>query len=363
MPRPDVHRFARASLLLCAVQGGCFPRFDLPPGEALPDGALLAPLGAVLPLAGSVTSCDLCVDAGRVAIVASDGESHLQIFDLAEGRLLAASVLAHDASAARFCERGAEIVVLRASGDALDLHTVASDGIAAAGTILLADGGGRAGLDLAVDLGHQRACVLRAEGRLDLVDLAARQQLASAELRAAITACAITRGGARVACALAREDAVLLLDGAQLRVLARVALGDSPAALRFDDTGQLLYVGGARLHTVDVITAEVLGQGRCSLPAAASTAGILALGHDPARARVYVANRDENSVGVVDVQSPQQLHCLGLVPTDRAPRAALTDGRQLVIVNQRSLEITPVPLAADLARATATVRRNQAPRR
>src|SRR5262245_21980858 len=116
---PSCIAFAVCALLAL----GCFPQFDLPPGEALPDGRMLAPAGRLVPLDEPATSCDIAAELGQVAVAS---RSSLAVIDLSTASTIASLELSQEVSAVRFFARGKSLLVLRSRGDAIDFWDVSN---------------------------------------------------------------------------------------------------------------------------------------------------------------------------------------------------------------------------------------------
>lgn len=130
-----------------------------------------------------------------------------------------------------------------------------------------------------------------------------------------------------VACATACE--VAIFEPAPAQVIGHIKVPDSPQALALSRNGRLLYVACAapesKICIVDTARAIVCEQ----LPAGhTSTALVLS----PKEDRLYVCNRFNNDVSVIDLPTRKELK---RITVEREPVAAgiTPDGRYLVVAN------------------------------
>ncbi|MCC6863101.1 MAG: beta-propeller fold lactonase family protein, partial [Bryobacterales bacterium] len=143
------------------------------------------------------------------------------------------------------------------------------------------------------------------------------------------TALAVAPGGRSlfVACSTGRQ--VLEFDLASRKVVRKVALPGEPSGLALSPGGDRLYVTCAAPASLVAVVETAGGKILETLPAG-HTANSPAV--SPDGARLYVCNRFNNDVAVIDLRSRTEVR---RIPVEREPVAsALTpDGRLLLVAN------------------------------
>ena len=130
-------------------------------------------------------------------------------------------------------------------------------------------------------------------------------------------------------------ESVTLLDPESLAVLKTVGVGKHPCALEYARDGTL-FVANSADSTVSVLRGgSVIAAIRTTQITDARPTGStpLAMAYDNVRARLYVANADNNNIAVVDTSALPTVRIIGFIPTAAYPSAvALSDdGRNLFV--------------------------------
>jgi len=127
-----------------------------------------------------------------------------------------------------------------------------------------------------------------------------------------------------------------------LRRIARIAVGRHPSAMVI--RGTRLYVASAStdsISVVDTVTSNVVRTLHDAPPAGpreGSTPNALVLSRDGSR--LFVAEADNNAVGVFDVAAGK---LLGRIPVEWYPSALAVDGDELLVVNGKGRGSRPNP--------------------
>ncbi len=237
-------------------------------------------------------------------------------------------------------------------------------------------------------------------GAIHAIDLAGKQPDRIARLGGRPYGVAIARNGARLYVSDWANRIVLAVDPADLRVVAKIAVGEHPNQLALHPRDDRLFVACANSNHVAVIDTQrgvVTETISTSLfPGAPEGSTPDALAVSPDGHKLYVANADNNCVAVVDVATANRSQVQGFIPTGWYPTAvAVTpDGKNLLVgvgkgnqtrANPRSapkepgqasdsdrrrpypyigttlsgaLSIVPIPEVSKLAAYTETVYRN-----
>jgi YVTN family beta-propeller protein len=210
---------------------------------------------------------------------------------------------------------------------------------------------------------------------------------------------AVARNGSRVFISDWARRAVLVLDPEDLRVVAKIAVGEHPNQLALHPTDDRLFVACASTNCVSVIdtkqgtVTETIMTALFPRSPEGSTPDAAAVSADGKS--LYVANADNNCVAVVDIAVPNQSQVKGFVPTGWYPTsvAVTPDSKTLLVgvgkgnqsrpnprpksadpkagepkrllpfpyigtIMSGALSIVPVPDEKQLAAYTATVYRN-----
>ncbi len=130
--------------------------------------------------------------------------------------------------------------------------------------------------------------------------------------------------------------AVRVLDPADLRTVARIAVGEHPNQIAVSPTDDRIFVACASSNCVSVIdtrrgiVTETIHTALFPRAPEGSTPDALAVAPDGKT--LFVANADNNSVAVIDIATPSRSQVKGFIPTGWYPTAvAVTpDGKQLL---------------------------------
>ena len=151
---------------------------------------------------------------------------------------------------------------------------------------------------------------------------------------------AFSRDGSTLFVSNWASNSVSVIDTASNRVTGIIRVGSNPNDMKISTDGRL-FVACSNDNTVYVIDTkkrQVIERLSTTLhPRAPEGATPDALEIDQTRKLLYVANADNNSVGVIRIANPQRSEVLGFIPTGWYPSAlALTDlGRHLYIANSK----------------------------
>ena len=141
---------------------------------------------------------------------------------------------------------------------------------------------------------------------------------------------------------------VSLLNAADLKERARIAVGSHPNELVYAGDGRL-FVANAGSNSVSVIingaVTETIKTSLSPSDPVGSTPDALAV--SPDGRRLYVANADNNDVAVVDVSDAKEARVLGFIPTGWYPSALAIapDGRTLYVGTGKGLRFRGNPTA------------------
>ncbi|MCA1685227.1 MAG: beta-propeller fold lactonase family protein, partial [Planctomycetia bacterium] len=145
---------------------------------------------------------------------------------------------------------------------------------------------------------------------------------------------------------------VVVVDPNDLRVLARIPVGEHPNQIAVHPKDDRIFVACASSNSVSVIdtrrgvVTETIATSLFPLAPEGSTPDALTVAPDGQT--LYVANADNNCVAVVDIRTPNRSQVKGFIPTGWYPTAlAVTpDGTTLLVGVGKGNQTKPNPIAA-----------------
>src|SRR5262249_24061594 len=136
---------------------------------------------------------------------------------------------------------------------------------------------------------------------------------------------ALARNGSLLYVSDWADRSVLAIDPADLRVVAKVAVGEHPNQIAVHPKDDRIFVAGAWSNAVSVIdtrrgvVTETIATSLFPKAPEGSTPDALTV--SPDGQALYVANADNNCVAVVDVSKPGESQVKGFIPTGWYPTA------------------------------------------
>ncbi|MDG3005676.1 bifunctional YncE family protein/alkaline phosphatase family protein [Paludisphaera mucosa] len=160
---------------------------------------------------------------------------------------------------------------------------------------------------------------------------------------------AFGRNGRQVYVSDWASRAVLALDPADLRVAARIPVGEHPNQIAAHPKDDRIFVANASSNSVSVIDAlrgvviETIVTSLFPLAPEGSTPDALAVAPDGET--LFVANADNNCVAVIDVRVPARSQVKGFIPTGWYPTslAVTPDGGRLLVGVGKGNQTRPNP--------------------
>ncbi|WP_165246372.1 bifunctional YncE family protein/alkaline phosphatase family protein [Paludisphaera soli] len=170
---------------------------------------------------------------------------------------------------------------------------------------------------------------------------------------------AVARNGSRLYVSDWAGRAVLAIDPVDLRVVAKIGVGEHPNQIARHPQDDRLFVACASSNSVSVIDTtkgvviETISTGLFPRSPEGSTPDALAV--SPDGETLYVANADNNCVAVVDVEVPGKSGIKGFIPTGWYPTAvAVTpDGKSLLVGVGKGNQTKANPFFTDLEKRVA----------
>jgi YVTN family beta-propeller protein len=160
----------------------------------------------------------------------------------------------------------------------------------------------------------------------------------------------VARNGSRLYVSDWASRTVLVLDPADLRIVARIPVGEHPNQIAVHPADDRLFVACASSNSVAVIdtrrgiVTETIATALFPKAPEGSTPDALAIAPDGET--LYVANADNNCIAVIDIEHPGRSEVKGFIPTGWYPTAvAVTpDGKSLLVGVGKGNQTRPNPI-------------------
>ena len=227
---------------------------------------------------------------------------------------------------------------------------------------------------LALDSNRKRLYSLDIDaGMLHVIDLAANKPEPVLEVSLNVGGrpydVAMARNGSRLYISDWAGRAVLAVDPGDLRVVAKIAVGEHPNQIAVHPKDDRVFVACASSNNVSVIdtkrgvVTETIFTALFPKSPEGSTPDALAV--SPDGQRLFVANADNNCIAIVDISQPSRSQVQGFVPTGWYPTAvAVTpDGKHLLVGvgKGNQTQANPIPKSSEAEKPSDTTRRRPYP--
>lgn len=191
---------------------------------------------------------------------------------------------------------------------------------------------------IALDDKAKRLYVVTKENNsLYVVDLATGSVLKQIELSAEAFTCLLSPSRHELYISLWGGDQILVLDTRSLTLTATIPVGDNPNEICLSRNGQYLFVANANDNSVSVLdiqkrkTLETLNAALFANAPSGSTSNSVCL--SPDEKTLYIANADNNCLTVFDVSRPGFSTAKGFIPTGWYPTQVKQVGNRLFVSN------------------------------
>lgn len=328
-------------------------------GFRLPNGWTITPAGAQVELTDLPLNITPLAD-GRHALAACSGYNahHLVVVDLATREVVAIETVRQSWFGLAVDQKAGKVWWSGGGGDGL--HTFDLKGASLARTSPPEPGATAKGKAQAK--GHFRSGVALSRDGATLysldVDAGTLSASSTADAAKAPASAKVgvrpydvveSRNGARLYVSDWADRKVLAVDPADLRVTARITVGEHPTQIAVHPKDDRIFVACASSNVVSVIdtrrgvVTETVSTALFPNAPEGSTPDAVAVAPDGNT--LYVANADNNCVAVVDVSRPNRSQVKGFIPTGWYPTAvAVTpDGKSLLVGVGKGNQTRPNP--------------------
>jgi YVTN family beta-propeller protein len=342
-------------------------------GFLLPNGWTITPAGAQVPLTDLPLNI-LTIRDGRYALVATNGfnDHELSLIDLSTRRVVSKSTVRQSWFGLAFDSASDRIWWAGGGSGALHRFLLRGDElapVAAAAESAAREKGKtsfRGGLTLGGPKGPLYALDINA-GTISSYDHERGALIRTAPLGGRPYDVVAAPNGSRLYVSDWAGRAVLALDPGDLRVVAKIAVGEHPNQIVTHPSDDRLFVACASSNSVSVIDSrrgivtETIGTSLFPRAPEGSTPDALAIAPDGQT--LYAANADNNCVAVIDISTPDRSQVKGFIPTGWYPTALATtpDGNTLLVGVGKGNQTKPNPYSKELADRIANLKPGEIP--
>jgi YVTN family beta-propeller protein len=332
-------------------------------GVLLPNGWTLSPVGDHVALTDLPLNIVPLAD-GRHALAASSGYNahNLVVVDLVEKKVVATENVRQSWFGLAVDQKAGKVWWSGGGGDILHIYdlksatltrTGPSEPAATAKAKAQAKGRFRSGLALSRDRATLYTLDVDA-GTIRADDLSGTDRKpVSNKIGVRPYDVVPSRNGARLYVSDWADRKLIAVDPADLRVTARISVGDHPNQIVAHPKDDRIFVACASSNTVSVIdtrrgiVTETIATALFPNAPEGSTPDALAVAPDGNT--LFVANADNNCVAVVDVSRPGRSQVKGFIPTGWYPSsvAVTPDGKRLLVGVGWGNQFKPNPTSAE----------------
>jgi YVTN family beta-propeller protein len=307
----------------------------------LPNGWHLSPAGHSLPAGDFPMNIAVTRSGRRAAVINSGQGTHsLQLIDPKKERVLHNLVIPCGWLGLDFSADGRSLYVSGGNENAVYRYAVERDQLVFRDTMAV----GRPFKDR-ISLGG--LCVDDARGLLYVVSKEANTLYAldtrtkrvtwSLPLGAEAYTCHLTPDNRSLLVTLWGAGTLIVVDCSTHQITRRIAVGDNPNDIAIRSDGRYAFVANADDNSVSVVdlqegkTIEVLVASLYPDAPTGSTTNSVAL--SPDEKTLYVANADNNCLAVFDVERPGRSATMGFIPTGWYPTCVRVVGKKILVAN------------------------------
>ena len=213
---------------------------------------------------------------------------------------------------------------------------------------------------ITVDNGRKRIYTVTKENNsLYIIDSETKKILRQIPLGGEGYTCTLSPDRKSLYCSCWGCDKVVIVDTKSMEVVTSIHVGDNPNDMVVDRKGKFLYVANANDNSVSVIdlqkkvVAEILNAALFPGSPTGSTTNGVAL--DDKDKILYVANADNNCLAVFDVSDPGHSFSLGFIPTGWYPTCVRVADGKILVTSGKGLSSLPDPRGPNPGKKTNKV--------
>jgi len=307
----------------------------------LPNGWSLSPAGKSLKL-GDLPLNMAISSSGKWMAVTNNGQStqELQLIDLKTEKTLSRVVIPKSWLGLKFsrdekflyASGGNDNWILKYAVQASKLVLKDSIKLGAKWPVRISPAG--------IDIDDQRQLlyvVTKEDNTLYIVDLRLRVVVKKIELGAEAYTCLLSPNRSELYISCWGCDKLIIINTSTQSISESIAVGDNPNDICISKNGKYLFVANANDNSVSVIDIqkrkllETLNAALYPDAPSGSTSNSVCLSPDDRQ--LYIANADNNCLAVFDVSKPGFSHSLGYIPVGWYPTCVKTLGKKIYAAN------------------------------
>lgn len=201
---------------------------------------------------------------------------------------------------------------------------------------------------MALDDAHRRLYVVTKDNNsLYVIDTSTNKIIKQLVLPAEGYTCVLSPNAKSLYISCWGCDKVLEVDTKSLTIAQQISVGDNPNDMALTKNGKFLFVANANDNSVSVVDLqlkkeiEVLNTALFPNAPSGSTTNSVALSAD--QKTLFIANADNNCVCVFDVSNPGSSKSKGFIPVGWYPTVVRTWGNTLLVANGKGFSSFPNP--------------------
>jgi len=320
----------------------------------LPNGWSLTPTGTQIPLGDLPLNIAVTPDL-RFAAVTNNGESRqsIQLIHLTDKKLLDTYTVGKSWLGLTFGNTGENLYASGGNDNFILRFEVRNDKFICKDTIKIGAKKDKISIaGIAVDEAANRLyTVTKDNNSVYIIDLKTKQIIKQLPLGAEGYTCILSPDRKHLYCSCWGGRRIIAVNTISLEIEGTVAVGDHPNDMVIDAKGKFLYVANSNDNSVSVVdinqlkVIETLNAALYPTTLTGSTTNSVALSKDCKI--LYVSNADNNCLAVFDVSHPGQSSSLGFIPTGWYPSCVRMAGRKILVTNGKGLLSLPNPKGPD----------------
>ncbi|MBN9296773.1 MAG: bifunctional YncE family protein/alkaline phosphatase family protein [Filimonas sp.] len=307
----------------------------------LPNGWSLTPVGKSLPL-GDLPLNLVVSRSKKLAAVTNNGQSvqSIQLIDVKNERLLDSMIIPKSWFGLKFSADEKFLYAAGGNDNRIIKYAVQNGKLAVADSFLLGKKWpvkiGPSGLDID-DEKNLLYVVTKEDNKLYVFDLVTKEIKQQVQLNAEAYTCLLSADKKTLFITCWGCDKVLLYNTATASLSGEIAVGDNPNDMCLSKNGRYLYVANANDNSVSLIDVqagkviETLNAALYPNAPSGSTSNGVALSEN--NKTLYIANADNNCVAVFDVSVPGKSRSKGFIPVGWYPTNVKVIGKKLWVAN------------------------------
>jgi len=317
----------------------------------LPNGWSLTPAGKSLPL-GDLPLNIAVSENKKYMAVTNNGQStqHLQLIDTKSEKILDSTVIPKSWYGLKFSTDGKKLYASGGNDNWILQYDITADKLLLKDSILLGKKWpvkiSPAGIEIN-DAQHTMYVVTKENNSLYIVNMRTKKVVKQLPLGGEGFTCVLSANKKELYITCWGCDKVLILNTVTNTFSGEIKVGDNPNDLCLTKSGKYLFVANANDNSVSVIDLQqrnVIETLNAALYADApngSTTNGLALSGD--EKTLYIANADNNCLAVFDVSKPGLSKSKGFIPVGWYPTCVKVIGKKIYVTNGKGFSSMPNP--------------------